>query len=529
MKIKATRVIMVLLLRTTIRSSVQSFSLSSNSRMLLAYKRRQFSTSQMVSIPWRSRALWSANDGSSFVSFRPSKEQQWSYLRNSRLLPSHRFRLGSAIGGDMNGVTTENNSEEDNEELFDSPEEEENSEESSTELTDASAGQHQENENEIPTLEQEEQNPFAESLGKSIRKALKKKTKIQASLQSELDKAKNLESTVKRANLILSNLYQIKPGISIITVQDWDLDGKDVELTLNTKEYSSAQEEADALFAKAKKMKRGSVVVKELLEGVDEALEILQDAKMEFGATMKDEIQDSDLIQARLNLLLGRLESSSDHTGFELLQTVQKQQHKANSHPPGKKRKNTREPTFRRFKSPNGCVVLVGRNRRDNEAICFQVARGDDVWMHSRGCPGAHVLLQIRRGSPVPSNQDFQFAADLAAFYSDARTERKAPITTADAKHIQKPRGAPLGAVKVRQEREMWVGFPENVAEELKIAREESGVAWDEGGSRSLGGKAKNRKYTREVAKQALAKKRLKRKEKQKREGTGDADGEPWN
>ena len=79
----------------------------------------------------------------------------------------------------------------------------------------------------------------------------------------------------------------------------------------------------------------------------------------------------------------------------------------------------------------------MGKNRRDNEAICFQVAKGDDIWMHARGQPGAHVLLQIRRGSPRPTDECMKFAANLAAFYSDARTERKAPVTTASPKHIQ--------------------------------------------------------------------------------------------
>lgn len=366
--------------------------------------------------------------------------------------------------------------------------------------------------------------PFVQALGTSIQNTLQKQRNIQSSLLSELEKAQSLESTMKRANLILANLYQMPPGTTVATVQDWDLDGQDVELTLNSKEYSSAQEEADALFSLAKKMKRGSVVVKELLERVESALEVLVESEMDFDAAMEEE--DSDLIQARLNLILDRLERSSKITGFRIISTKTKQNDSKKANRPGKKKKSTRpEPTFRKFKSPSGCIVLVGRNRRDNEALCFQVSRGDDVWMHSRGCPGAHVLLQIRRGSPRPTDEDFQFAADLAAFYSDARTERKAAVTTADVKHIQKPRGAPLGAVKVRQERETWVGYPENVDEELKVAREQSGVAWDESGSRSLGGKAKNRKYTKEVAKQTQAKKRKEKRRKRKGGiGVGEAE-----
>jgi hypothetical protein len=114
-----------------------------------------------------------------------------------------------------------------------------------------------------------------------------------------------------------------------------------------------------------------------------------------------------------------------------------------------------------------------------------------------------------------------QFAANLASFYSDARTERKAPITTASPKHIQKPKGAPLGAVKVRQELNTLTGYPADVDDELKIARERSGVIWDESGSRSHGVKAKNRKKTKENTKDQVAKKRAEKQAKKKKKQNG--------
>ena len=110
-----------------------------------------------------------------------------------------------------------------------------------------------------------------------------------------------------------------------------------------------------------------------------------------------------------------------------------------------------------------------------------------------------------------------KFAANLAAFYSDARTERRAPVSTADGKHIQKPRGAPLGAVNVRREGPTLLGRPEDVAEELKAAREESGGAWDEQGYRKLGTRAKNKKRSAAVEKQNQAKRKADNKEKRRR------------
>ena len=66
-------------------------------------------------------------------------------------------------------------------------------------------------------------------------------------------------------------------------------------------------------------------------------------------------------------------------------------------------------------------------------------------------------------------------AADLAAFYSEARDERKALVTYASPRHVTKPNGAPLGAVKLREEGGTIVGRPvdsELIPPEVLGARE---------------------------------------------------------
>ena len=121
---------------------------------------------------------------------------------------------------------------------------------------------------------------------------------------------------------------------------------------------------------------------------------------------------------------------------------------------------------------------MVGRNRKENEHLSLRVARDPDVWMHVRGCPGAHVVLQMSRvkGKAPPSDECLQMAADLAAFYSEARDEKKALVTYTAPRHITKPNGAPLGAVKLRVEDGTIVGLPltsEHIPEEVMAAREQ--------------------------------------------------------
>eukprot|EP00584_Thalassiosira_punctigera_P005334 CAMPEP_0172544680 /NCGR_PEP_ID=MMETSP1067-20121228/14776_1 /TAXON_ID=265564 ORGANISM="Thalassiosira punctigera, Strain Tpunct2005C2" /NCGR_SAMPLE_ID=MMETSP1067 /ASSEMBLY_ACC=CAM_ASM_000444 /LENGTH=505 /DNA_ID=CAMNT_0013331279 /DNA_START=99 /DNA_END=1616 /DNA_ORIENTATION=+ len=357
-----------------------------------------------------------------------------------------------------------------------------------------------------------------EALTKSVRSALKQLSKKITSLQRELAKAQSLEETMNRANLIVSNLYRLPPGTTSAEVEDWENDGRIVELVLNTKDYGSAQEEADTLFALARKMKRGSRVVEDLLAESLDGEKILNDAMLDLKSMADD---GTELDEGTLVLIQERMERTSKKTGFQSPDLSETNEMQQNSQV-NKTRKRISDkardkPNPRELTSPSGLRVLVGRNRRDNEAICFQLSKPTDIWMHSRGCPGAHVLLCVRRGGPEVKDEDLQFAADLAAFYSDARTEVRAKITTAEPKHITKPRGAPMGAVSLRKEGKTLVGRPENVSVELKEARERSGAAWDEMGYRKLGTRAKNKKKTSSAEKAKREKKREEAKGKNKR------------
>ena len=370
-----------------------------------------------------------------------------------------------------------------------------------------------------------------QSLRRAITKAVEANTRQYQSLTAEYEKAQQAEQLQHRADLITSNLYQFLPGITSLRVQDWESDGEEVTLELNTQNYSTAQEEAEDLYNKARKMKRGTKVVQQLLQQSERVRQILQDfiVDLEYLGNRilpegcgRDHNEDDDESHPlrKLEKLKEKLLVSSVQHGFKVSLSQTQQQRmssgQSSSNANNMKYRQQEQHTCRKLRSPQGLVVLVGRNRHDNEYISFHAARGKDIWFHSRGCPGAHVLLQVRRGDPDPMEEDIQFAANLAAFYSDARTERKAFVTAAEPKHVQKLRGAPPGTVKLRQELSSVIGNPMDVPEELKLAREESGFGWDEMGSRSLGGKAKNRKRTLEVVKENQAKKRAQRRQKQR-------------
>ncbi|MGK3734289.1 MAG: putative ribosome quality control (RQC) complex YloA/Tae2 family protein [Bacillariaceae sp.] len=349
---------------------------------------------------------------------------------------------------------------------------------------------------------------------KAVDDAIKTLKKKRNSLQSELAKAEGAESTAERAKLLVSNLYMFQGGVKSATVIDWENDDKEVELNLDTEKYSSASDEADALFSLVRKLKRGSKIVANLLEETAAAWDILREVESDLRSAMDERGEDVD--EGRLALVKERLTRTLKTTKFQVptADGINNSIKSINSSGQNKNRREkkpdlgTPASNVRKLTSPGGCIVLVGRNRRGNEHLSLSVARGNDIWMHSRGAPGAHVIIQNRRGGPTVTDECLQFGADLAIFYSDLRNENKAEVTAAEPKHIQKPRGAPLGAVKLREEWKTFVGRPDRVPSELKEAREGSGQT-DE---YHMSDKAKHRRRTKQVAEDD----RIKRKQQQR-------------
>lgn len=114
----------------------------------------------------------------------------------------------------------------------------------------------------------------------------------------------------------------------------------------------------------------------------------------------------------------------------------------------------------RRFCSPSGLAVLVGRTSAQNETLSTRTAAAWDVWMHARGAPGAHLLLRLNRGQSPP-NEDLGFCADLAAWFSSARGSTAVDVTVAWARDVSKPRGAAKGRVAVKKEMAVLQGRPD--------------------------------------------------------------------
>jgi predicted ribosome quality control (RQC) complex YloA/Tae2 family protein len=95
----------------------------------------------------------------------------------------------------------------------------------------------------------------------------------------------------------------------------------------------------------------------------------------------------------------------------------------------------------RHYLTSRGLSVLVGRGAKENHHLTFTVARPDDLWLHARGVPGGHVVLRDPGGRA--GADDLREAAEVAAFFSDARAEVRVDVHVARRKHLRSTRGKP--------------------------------------------------------------------------------------
>jgi predicted ribosome quality control (RQC) complex YloA/Tae2 family protein len=109
----------------------------------------------------------------------------------------------------------------------------------------------------------------------------------------------------------------------------------------------------------------------------------------------------------------------------------------------------------RRYQSPSGYEILIGRNNRQNDFLTFRMAGDYDLWFHTQEIPGSHALLRLPAGS-VPEEADLRAVADLAAYYSQARQSEQVPVVYTQPKHVYKPKGAKPGMAIYKQETVIW-------------------------------------------------------------------------
>jgi predicted ribosome quality control (RQC) complex YloA/Tae2 family protein len=93
--------------------------------------------------------------------------------------------------------------------------------------------------------------------------------------------------------------------------------------------------------------------------------------------------------------------------------------------------------------------ILIGKGARENDELTFEVAAPEDFWFHVADYSGSHVVV---RNPGKDKNLDESIlvkAAQLAAYFSQARNSSKVEVHYTKRKHVTKPRRAKPGLVRL--------------------------------------------------------------------------------
>lgn len=103
----------------------------------------------------------------------------------------------------------------------------------------------------------------------------------------------------------------------------------------------------------------------------------------------------------------------------------------------------------RRFVSPDGFEILVGRTAAANDRLTLRIARPRDFWLHVAAESGSHVVVRNPDNLERLPRETLRMAAALAARYSKASAGGRVAVHVTRRSEVSKPRGLPPGKVQL--------------------------------------------------------------------------------
>lgn len=289
-------------------------------------------------------------------------------------------------------------------------------------------------------LNQQEFTQLRHQITQKLNTLLGKLRKKADSFNSRLDQSDQADQAKHQADLLMAHLHLWEPGMKSMTLPDFET-GEPVNIPLDPEK--NAVLNAQTRYKKHQKLKRTRAAVEPLLAEVQSEIDYLE--QVEAAVALLHEVP-------------AQFESYQTSEDLEALEEIRDELIQQNYLAPSEYRREQSQDSVTqpyRFKTPSGFELLVGRNNRQNDLLTFRQATEYDLWLHTQEIPGSHVLLRLEPGSAA-DDQDLQFAANVAAYYSRARQSEQVPVVYTEPKNVYKPRGAKPGTVIYKQERVIW-------------------------------------------------------------------------
>lgn len=269
----------------------------------------------------------------------------------------------------------------------------------------------------LPLLEANvarQRRPILERLAADLRNNARKIEEYET-LVAHADDAADLQ---RYGRLILENLWRIPSRADSAELTEWTEEGE-VRRTVPLDPEKTPQQNAERYFAKYRKRKAAQERAKGVLPRLYRE---------------REELLEQEALAAC-------------HTDAATLAMMAAELFPAKAG----KRKGKNEALdgiapHRKLEFPEADAVLLwGLSAKGNRYVTFRLAGNDDIWLHARNIPGAHVVLRFHsRPGDAERTRMLEIAAACAAYHSKARGEARVAVDYAPRRHVRSiPGGGP--------------------------------------------------------------------------------------
>ena len=288
---------------------------------------------------------------------------------------------------------------------------------------------------------------------KALRDTVRQRTSdLQRFLQNEIAKNKKklekLADTLADAHqadkfrllgeLLTASLHLARRGEKSINVINYYEEDQPL-ITIELDPLQSPAENAQRYFKKYNKAKSSLVIVEQQMSETESdnryfetVLQQLQDATLADIEEIREELIEQGYIRFR-----GKK---------------------------GVKKKKPANPVLTGYVSSEGVPIYVGKNNTQNEYLTCRLAAPNDTWLHTKDIPGSHVVI---RGTTFGQATLLE-AAQLASYFSQAKSSSSVPVDYTLIRHVKKPNGAKPGYVIYDHQRTVFVTPNEQVIQKLQ-------------------------------------------------------------
>jgi predicted ribosome quality control (RQC) complex YloA/Tae2 family protein len=268
----------------------------------------------------------------------------------------------------------------------------------------------------------------------TVSATLKKALRLQENLRADLARSEQAERLKLYADLLYAQSDKLPKGTERIRVLNlFDPQLTEIEIPLDPR--SSLIQNANRYSKSYQKANRAVPLLRAKIKRLQAEIESLKSQLEQLSAEMSgsDMLRKSSAAQAlhKEKQVVGK---SSMHAG-------------ASSGDP----EALRRKVAKSFVSSEGLEILVGKSSKDNDILTLKIARNEDFWLHVAGYGGSHVVLRNPAKLPIAPKQSLLEAAQLAAYFSQARNAPKVEIHYTQRRFVSKPRGAKPGLVRLKE------------------------------------------------------------------------------